>query len=174
MHLPELLLPLVCFPARLLAARVSRHDGAQLGLLRPPPVQLLVSHAWRCLRFSRSGTTALGMHASPHLAAPEQAQHNGAARRTQSPAMQVAAYLLDHGHFSGVPPTALVSCKQDQGLPGLEVGEVKVGSLQAFVGSDSDCEERGPHAFPTAEVHPHTPKLQGGTIPQQQPSRLAG
>ena len=69
-------------------------------------------------------------------------------------AMQVAAYLLDHAHFSGVPPTALVSCKQDQGAQGMYGTEVKVGSLQAFVGSDSDCEERGPHAFPTSEVAP--------------------
>ena len=71
--------------------------------------------------------------------------------------VQVAAYLLDHGHFSGVPPTALVSCKQDPGRPGMHGTEVKVGSLQAFVGSDSDCEERGPQAFPTSEVAPaHT------------------
>ena len=77
--------------------------------------------------------------------------------------MQVAAYLLDHAHFSGVPPTALVSCKQDQGAQGMYGTEVKVGSLQAFVGSDSDCEERGPHAFPTSEVA-HSPTLLQGSM----------
>ena len=61
--------------------------------------------------------------------------------------VQVAAYLLDHEHFSSVPPTALVSCRQD-----LASGETKLGSLQGFVPSDGDCEEHGPSAFPTQEV----------------------
>ena len=60
---------------------------------------------------------------------------------------QVAAYLLDHEHFAGVPPTALAACRQD-----LSTGESKVGSLQGFVRSDGDCEERGPSAFPVQEV----------------------
>ena len=60
---------------------------------------------------------------------------------------QVAAFLLDHGHFAGVPPTALASCRQD-----LSTWETKVGSLQGFVPSDGDCEERGPSPFPVHEV----------------------
>lgn len=51
---------------------------------------------------------------------------------------EVAAYVLDHHHFSGVPPTALVSAyvKSEAG------GAVKVGSLQQFIQSDGDCEVR--------------------------------
>lgn len=51
---------------------------------------------------------------------------------------EVAAYILDHGHFSGVPPTALVSAYVNTA----EGGTVKVGSLQQFIQSDGDCEVR--------------------------------
>lgn len=73
---------------------------------------------------------------------------------------EVAAYLLDHDHFAGVPPTVLVCCRSKnkqsaghgcgrQGAGGIH----KVGSLQMFVSSDADCEEMGPAAFPVHEVH---------------------
>ena len=39
----------------------------------------------------------------------------------------MAAFLLDHEHFAGVPPTALVSC-HNSGSPAGDEG--KVGSLQ--------------------------------------------
>jgi hypothetical protein len=65
---------------------------------------------------------------------------------------EVAAFLLDHGHFSGVPPTALVSCHEMSSNPVLPV-EAKIGSLQAFVAAESDCEERGTGVFCTEEVH---------------------
>jgi hypothetical protein len=61
---------------------------------------------------------------------------------------EVAAYLLDHDHFAGVPPTALVSCFVNQPTG----GAVKVGSLQQFVDSEGDCEERGTSHFPINEV----------------------
>lgn len=70
---------------------------------------------------------------------------------------EVAAYVLDHGHFAGVPPTAMVTC-QPHLLPGSaggsqHVGNAKVGSLQQFVRATTDCEEQGPSAFPVREVH---------------------
>ena len=40
---------------------------------------------------------------------------------------EVAAFLLDHEHFAGVPPTALVSCHNSCSPAG---DEGKVGSLQ--------------------------------------------
>ncbi len=40
---------------------------------------------------------------------------------------EVAAFLLDHDHFAGVPPTALVSCHA--GSEDASQG-AKVGSLQ--------------------------------------------
>ncbi|DBA97278.1 hypothetical protein WJX77_011492 [Trebouxia sp. C0004] len=70
---------------------------------------------------------------------------------------EVAAFLLDHQHFSGVPPTAMVTCLQRRssaeitGAVSLE--EAKLGSLQQFVKSDGDCEERGSSVFAVKEVH---------------------
>jgi len=69
---------------------------------------------------------------------------------------EVAAFLLDHQHFSGVPPTAMVTCLQRRssaditGAVSLE--EAKLGSLQQFVKSDGDCEERGSSIFAVMEV----------------------
>lgn len=69
---------------------------------------------------------------------------------------EVAAFLLDHQHFSGVPPTAMVTCLQRRpsadltGAVSLE--EAKLGSLQQFVNSDGDCEERGSSVFAVKEV----------------------
>ena len=40
---------------------------------------------------------------------------------------EVAAFLLDHEHFAGVPPTALVSCHASASPAG---ADGKVGSLQ--------------------------------------------
>jgi len=72
---------------------------------------------------------------------------------------EVAAFLLDHQHFSGVPPTAMVTCLQRRssaditGAVSLE--EAKLGSLQQFVKSDGDCEERGSSVFAVKEVRKH-------------------
>lgn len=73
---------------------------------------------------------------------------------------EVAAYLLDHEHFAGVPPTVSVCCRSknkpsaDRGCGAQEpVGVCKVGSLQEFIHSDVDCEELGPAAFSVKEVH---------------------
>ena len=73
---------------------------------------------------------------------------------------EVAAFLLDHQHFSGVPPTAMVTCLQRRpsadisGAISLE--EAKLGSLQQFVKSDGDCEERGSSIFAVKEVQLHS------------------
>jgi hypothetical protein len=68
---------------------------------------------------------------------------------------EVAAYVLDHGHFAGVPPTAMVTCQPNMlpGSLGSSVHGAKVGSLQQFVPATTDCEEQGPSAFPVHEVH---------------------
>ncbi|CAN6710793.1 unnamed protein product [Malus baccata var. baccata] len=77
---------------------------------------------------------------------------------------EVAAYLLDHpmgGHrmlfgnakgFAGVPPTFIVKCFHKVfNHPG--DATVKVGSLQKFMENSGSCEDMGPAAFPTEEVH---------------------
>lgn len=68
---------------------------------------------------------------------------------------EVAAYVLDHGNFAGVPPTAMVTCQPNMlpGSLGSSVHGAKVGSLQQFVPATTDCEEQGPSAFPVHEVH---------------------
>ena len=47
---------------------------------------------------------------------------------------EVAAFLLDHGHFAGVPPTALVSCQESASLKSdtISISEAKIGSLQVI------------------------------------------
>lgn len=44
---------------------------------------------------------------------------------------EVAAFLLDHDHFAGVPPTALVSCHagSDAVSDGAKVGSLQVCTL---------------------------------------------
>ncbi|KAF8073104.1 PI4KG4 [Scenedesmus sp. PABB004] len=74
-------------------------------------------------------------------------------RPGEGAAREVAAFLLDHGHFAGVPPTALVSAYVSGGEAAGAGGAVKVGSLQAFVESEGDCEERGVSGFPVHQVH---------------------
>lgn len=59
---------------------------------------------------------------------------------------EVAAYVLDYDHFSGVPPTALVSAYVSEDTSTGTAGAVKVGSLQQFVESEGDCEERGEYS----------------------------
>ena len=77
---------------------------------------------------------------------------------------EVAAYLLDHEHFAGVPPTAMVSFVETENpasepLPGCGPAttptskELKRGSLQQFVKFDFDCEERSPGAFAVEQCH---------------------
>lgn len=68
-------------------------------------------------------------------------------RPGEGAAREIIAYLLDHGGFAGVPPTAMVSLK------GMDGSAEKVGSFQQFVVHDMDCEEMGPSAFPIQEVH---------------------
>ena len=49
----------------------------------------------------------------------------------------------------GCRPLPMVSCQQDHLRSG---ASAKVGSLQGFVQSDGDCEERGSSTFPVHEV----------------------
>lgn len=65
---------------------------------------------------------------------------------------EVAAYLLDHDNFSGVPPTTFAHI--DGGREGCdEKVAPKRGSLQQFVQCSGDCEEIGTAAFHIEEVH---------------------
>jgi len=67
-------------------------------------------------------------------------------------AREVAAYLLDHQGFAGVPATSLASlCEMRRSASGNIDG--KLGSLQAYVRADAEAEEYGPSLFPTDQVH---------------------
>lgn len=63
---------------------------------------------------------------------------------------EVIAFTLDHEHFSGVPPTTMVTLSDNKNGTILHK---KVGSFQQFVPHDMDCEEMGPSKFPIKEVH---------------------
>jgi len=82
---------------------------------------------------------------------------------------EVAAYILDHPRsgprlvsgeaigFAGVPPTVMVQCLHQQfnHPDGFECSpkHSKVGSLQAFMKNDGNCEDLGPRYFSVEEVH---------------------
>jgi phosphatidylinositol 4-kinase type 2 len=66
---------------------------------------------------------------------------------------EVAAYVLDHGGFAGVPATSLANlCEMRRSPSGKDLGG-KLGSLQAYVHADAEAEELGPGLFPVREVH---------------------
>lgn len=76
---------------------------------------------------------------------------------------EVAAYLLDHGRFAGVPPTALAECDIEGIINPIEqerVGkgaptslETSMGAFQVFQPNDGDAEDFGPGLFPKEAVH---------------------
>jgi len=82
---------------------------------------------------------------------------------------ECSAYLLDHQHFSGVPPTDLAICEHSSFYltPDGEVqsnvhtntqneGKKKLGSFQKYKQSDGDTEDISPSLiskFPTNQVH---------------------
>lgn len=77
---------------------------------------------------------------------------------------ELAAYLLDHGGFAGVPPTALVkiahvgfhNINNENGANSSSVtspSPYKIASLQRFVAHDFDAGELGFSRFSVASVH---------------------
>ncbi|KAF7819166.1 phosphatidylinositol 4-kinase gamma 8 [Senna tora] len=70
---------------------------------------------------------------------------------------ELAAYLLDHGGFAGVPPSALVKfCNAPFSVTdGAKVPSApcKIASLQRFIDHDFDAGELGPSFFSVASVH---------------------
>ncbi|KAK1381031.1 1-phosphatidylinositol 4-kinase [Heracleum sosnowskyi] len=75
---------------------------------------------------------------------------------------EVAAYLLDYGHFANVPPTALVkithpifnvnngvNAKKTQSKQPVS----KIASFQQFIPHDFDASDHGTSSYPVASVH---------------------
>ncbi|CAN1795000.1 Phosphatidylinositol 4-kinase gamma 7 [Linum perenne] len=75
---------------------------------------------------------------------------------------EVAAYLLDHGHFACVPPTALVKITHsifnindgvNNGSGKAKKQVSKIASFQQFVQHDFDASDYGTSSFPVSAVH---------------------
>ena len=74
---------------------------------------------------------------------------------------EVAAYLLDHGHFAKVPITALVNATHSvfnvnpeyAGAGHAQPGSAKIASFQQFVRHDFVAEDIGTSRFPVSSVH---------------------
>ena len=84
---------------------------------------------------------------------------------------ELAAYLLDHGGFAGVPPTALVKISHllfhdNDNYNNKNTSErnycsttasppppYKIASLQHFINHDSDAGDLGPCSFSVASIH---------------------
>ncbi|KAL6272197.1 hypothetical protein ACE6H2_022889 [Prunus campanulata] len=76
----------------------------------------------------------------------------------ESGVRELAAYLLDHGGFAGVPPTALVKISHvafqiNNNAAGISATPYKIASLQRFVDHDYDAGELGSSGFSVASVH---------------------
>lgn len=78
---------------------------------------------------------------------------------TQQSEREVAAFVLDHDHFAGVPETTLVHARHPKFVQvtvnagGPERVVWKVGAFQAFVEAISDAEDWGHVKFSTGNVH---------------------
>ncbi|KAH7516150.1 phosphatidylinositol 4-kinase gamma 5 [Ziziphus jujuba] len=75
---------------------------------------------------------------------------------------EVAAYLLDEGHFANVPPTALVKITHsifnvNDGVNGNKPHKKqlvsKIASFQQFIHHDFDASDHGTSSFPVSAVH---------------------
>ncbi|KAL6988103.1 hypothetical protein U1Q18_013848 [Sarracenia purpurea var. burkii] len=70
---------------------------------------------------------------------------------------ELAAYLLDHGGFAGVPPTALVKTSHVafhvNNSDTISAPPKKIASLQQFVEHDSDAGDLGPSSFSVSSIH---------------------
>ncbi|EXB44906.1 putative phosphatidylinositol 4-kinase type 2-beta [Morus notabilis] len=75
---------------------------------------------------------------------------------------EVAAYLLDEGHFANVPPTALVKITHsifnvNDGVngnkPHMKKLVSKIASFQQFIPHDFDASDHGTSSFPVSAVH---------------------
>ncbi|CAK8561700.1 unnamed protein product [Lathyrus sativus] len=75
---------------------------------------------------------------------------------------EVAAYLLDYGHFARVPATALVKITHsifnvNDGVNGKNIQKKKlvskIASLQQFIPHDFDASDYGTSSFPVTAVH---------------------
>lgn len=75
---------------------------------------------------------------------------------------EVAAYLLDEGHFANVPPTALVKITHsifnvNDGVncnkPHKKKLVSKIASFQQFIAHDFDASDHGTSSFPVTAVH---------------------
>ncbi|XP_051148908.1 phosphatidylinositol 4-kinase gamma 7-like [Andrographis paniculata] len=75
---------------------------------------------------------------------------------------EVAAYLLDYGHFANVPPTALVKITHsifnvNDGVNGNKSQSKelvsKIASFQKYIPHDFDASDYGTSSFPVSSVH---------------------
>ncbi|XP_061369951.1 phosphatidylinositol 4-kinase gamma 1 [Gastrolobium bilobum] len=81
----------------------------------------------------------------------------GSIRIGETGIRELAAYLLDHGGFAGVPPTALVKFYNAAFSVTTDAATVsavpKLASLQRFIGHGFDAGELGPSFFSVDSVH---------------------
>lgn len=72
---------------------------------------------------------------------------------SQQAAREVAAYLLDHDKFAGVPETTLVHSKHPKFVQVRGKVVWKIGAFQAFIETKDTASNFAPQVFGTADVH---------------------
>lgn len=79
-------------------------------------------------------------------------------RASETGVREVAAYLLDHQSFAGVPPTALIKISHptfyaNSNIVPSSPSPPQIASIQQFITHDSDAGDIGPSSFSVASVH---------------------
>ncbi|CAL4976895.1 unnamed protein product [Urochloa decumbens] len=94
-----------------------------------------------------------GSRAGEHVAVIKPLGDDTAAAGYESKAVlrEVAAFLLDHGGFASVEPTALIKISRPVAAP--MTTTTTVASIQRFVAHEYDAGELGPSRFSVASVH---------------------
>ncbi|CAL9046181.1 unnamed protein product [Musa banksii] len=99
---------------------------------------------------------------APALSAVGRPSWKHSTHASETGVREVAAHLLDHDGFAGVPPTALIVISRpisgsSQGDPTAPLAnqtpERKIASIQRFMPHDFDAGELGPSRFSVSSVH---------------------
>nr|CAB3472801.1 unnamed protein product [Digitaria exilis] len=78
---------------------------------------------------------------------------SGVGYASQAVLREVAAFLLDHGGFASVEPTALIKIFSSPGPAMAMPATTTMASIQRFVNHEYDAGELGPSRFSVASVH---------------------
>jgi len=124
------------------AREVSKDGNLSLSVEGIGGTYLVKGRDKKCIAVFKPGDEEAGAPSNPkkNMTSPRKGIKPG-----EGYIREVAAYLLDHGHYSGVPYTQFME---------LDVsGEKKMGSLQKYIPNDGSIIDFGQSLFSVTDVH---------------------